>query len=378
MKILFTGGGSGGHVLPIIAITREIRKFSIKKELEFFYIGPKDGFGSLLLSQEDIKIKNITSGKIRRYVDRESLFQNFIDIAFKIPFGITQSFFHIFFLAPDLIFSKGGFGSVPVVITGWLLGVPIFIHESDSIPGLANKFLAKFSSKIFTSFPRTTEFDEAKIILVGNPIRREVLGGSKEKAKEIFKLTERKPVILVLGGSQGAERINDLFLEILPKIIQEFEIIHQCGENNFERVNNESKVVIKEFLHKYYHPFPFLKEEELKNAYAACDIVISRAGSGSIFEIAAAGKPSILIPLPESAQNHQVNNAYVYAKSGAAIVLENENFTPHFFFEQLKILFANPEKLKEMGESTKKFTKPQAAKNIAKYILSYLNLIFVK
>ena len=375
MKILFTGGGSGGHVLPITAITREIRRFSIKKELEFFYIGPKDDFGSLLLSQEDIKIKNILSGKIRRYTDRKSLFQNFIDIAFKIPFGIMQSFFHVFFLAPDLIFSKGGFGSVPIVITGWLLGVPIFIHESDSIPGLANKFLAKFSSKIFTSFPRTIEFDEKKMILIGNPIRREILDGSKEKAKKIFKLTDKKPVILVLGGSQGAKRVNDLFLELLPEIIQEFEIIHQCGENNFQRVSSESKVIIKEFMQKYYHPFPFLKEEELKNAYSACDIVISRAGSGSIFEIAAVGKPSILIPLPESAQNHQVNNAYVYAKNGSAIVMETANFTPHFFFEQLKTLFENPEKLKKMSEATKKFAKPSAAKDIARYILSYLNLI---
>ena len=169
-----------------------------------------------------------------------------------------------------------------------------------------------------------------------------------------------------------------MFLELLPEIIQEFEIIHQCGENNFERVNSESKVIIKEFMQKYYHPFPFLKEKELRNAYAACDIVISRAGSGSIFEIAAVGKPSILIPLPESAQNHQVNNAYIYAKSGATIVMEAANFTPNFFFEQLKILFENPDKLKEMGKATKKFAKPEAAKDIARYILSYLNLIFVK
>ena len=378
MKILFTGGGSGGHVFPIIAIIREIRKFSIKKELKFFYVGPKDDFGSLLLSQEDIKITNIISGKIRRYVDKKSLFQNFIDVAIKIPFGIIQSFFYIFFLSPDLIFSKGGFGSVPIVIAGWLLRVPVFIHESDSIPGLANKSSSKFTSKIFTSFSRTLEFDEEKMILIGNPIRKEILNGSKEKAKKIFKLTEKKPIILVLGGSQGAERINDLFLEMLPEMIQEFEIIHQCGEKNFERVNNESKVIVKEFLQKYYHPFPFLKEEELRNAYTACDIVVSRAGSGSIFEIAAIGKPSILIPLPESAQNHQINNAYVYAKTGAALVLEDENFTPHFFFEQLKILSSNPEKLKEMSEATKKFAKPSAAKDIAQYILSYLNLIFVK
>lgn len=378
MKILFTGGGSGGHVLPIIAIVREIRKFSIQKKIEFFYAGPKDDFSSLLLSQEDIKIKNITSGKIRRYVDKKTFFQNFIDIAFKIPFGVIQSFFHIFFLSPDLIFSKGGFGSVPVVIAGWLLRVPIFIHESDSLPGLANKFSAHFSLKIFTSFPKTIEFKEDKMILVGNPIKTEILNGSKKEAKEILKLTEKKPIILVLGGSQGAERVNDLFLTILPEMVRDFEIIHQCGEKNFERVNSESKVILKEFLQKYYHPYPFLKEEELKAAYAACDIIVSRAGAGSIFEIAAVGKPSILIPLPESAQNHQVNNAYVYAKTGAAIVLESENFTPHFFLERLKRLSSNTEKMKEMSEATKSFAKPSAAKDIATYILSYLNLIFVK
>jgi UDP-N-acetylglucosamine--N-acetylmuramyl-(pentapeptide) pyrophosphoryl-undecaprenol N-acetylglucosamine transferase len=378
MKIVFAGGGSGGHILPIIAIIREIRKLSPKEEIDFYYIGPKDNFVSLLLSQEDIKIKSTTSGKIRRYNDKKSIFLNFIDLAFKIPFGILQSFFHLFFLAPDLIFSKGGFGSIPTVLAGWLLQVPIFIHESDSIPGLSNKFSAKFAKKVFVSFPRTTDFKEEKMILVGNPIRRELLEGSKEEAKEIFDLTGRRPTILVLGGSQGATRMNDVILEILSKLVREFEIIHQCGEKNFKKVNRESKILMKDFLHKYYHPFGFLKEHQLKNAYAACDIIISRAGSGSIFEIAATGKPSILVPLPESAQNHQVNNAYLYAETGASIVLEAANFTPYFFFEKLKNLFDNPDTLQQMSDNAKSFARPLAAKKIATYLLTYLNLIIVK
>ncbi len=378
MKIVFAGGGSGGHILPIIAIIREMRKLSPKEEIEFFYIGPKDDFTSLLLSQENIKIKPTTSGKIRRYSDKKSLFLNFIDLVFKIPFGVFQSFFQLFFLAPDLIFSKGGFGSVPTVVAGWLLQIPIFVHESDSIPGLSNKFSAKFAKKVFTSFPKTTDFKEDKMILVGNPIRRNLLNGTVEEAKENFDLTGRKPVILILGGSQGAQRVNDLFLEIIPKLVRDFEIIHQCGEKNYQQVNREAKILTKDFLHKYYHPFGFLKEHQLKSAYAACDIIVSRAGAGSIFEIAAVGKPSILIPLPESAQNHQINNAYKYADSGASIVLESTNFTPNFFLQKLKNLFDNPEKLEDMKEKTKKFAKPLAAQKIATYILSYLNLIIVK
>ncbi len=377
MKILFTGGGSGGHIFPIIAIVREIRRFSIKEKMDFVFMGPKDEFGSLLLSQEDIKTKNTAAGKIRRYAktDKKALFQNIIDLCFKIPFAILQAFFQIFFSGPDLIFSKGGYGSVPTIIAGWILRVPIFIHESDSTPGLSNKLSARLAKKIFVSFPDTLEFDEDKMILVGDPIRRELLRGSPKSAKERFGLKEEKPLILILGGSQGAERINDLILTILPEMVRIFEIIHQCGEKKYKTVKQESRVITKDFLHKYYRPFPFLKEEELRGAYSACDLVISRAGSGTIFETAAFGKPSILIPLPESAQNHQINNAYNYAENGAAIVLEEANFKPRFFLETLKTIISEKEKLEEMGKNAKSFSKPLAARNIATYLLSYLNLI---
>lgn len=372
MKVLFTGGGTGGHVLPIIGITREIRKIYTKKDLQFFYIGPKDEFGEIFLSHEGIKVKRVLSGKIRRYRDWKSITQNLVDCLFKIPAGIFQAFFYIFFLAPDLIFSKGGFGSLPGVIAGWVLQVPIFLHESDRTPGLANRFLSRFSLEIFVSFPKTEWFTPKKMILVGNPIRREILEGSSQIAKKLFKLSNKKPVILIMGGSQGAQRINDKILEILSELLTNFELIHQCGEKNFKEVRAEAKVVITKDLEKYYHLFPFLKEEELKHAYQAADFIISRAGSGSIFEIAAIGKPSILVPLPEAAQNHQVKNAYSYAENGACLVMEEANFTPRFFLEKLKYFFSHPEELKKMQKSAKEFAKPLAAKIIAEHLVSYL------
>jgi len=372
MKILFTGGGTGGHIFPIIAISREIRKICPEKKIEFFYIGPKDEFGEIFLSQEGIKVKKILAGKIRRYFDAKSFFKNLIDLLFKIPIGISQAFFYIFFLAPDLIFSKGGFGSIPAVLSGKLLGVPIFLHESDAIPGMANRFLARFSLEIFVSFPKTLYFPEEKMILVGNPIRREILEGSKEEAKEYFKLVGGKPLVLILGGSQGAQRINDKILEILPEILKNFELIHQGGEKNFSQVKEEAKVMIVKNFEKYYHLFPFLKEEELKMAYAACDLIVSRAGAGTIFEIAALGKPAILIPLPEAAQDHQLKNAYTFAETGATKVLEEKNFTPHFFWERLRYLFSHPEELEKMIRAAKEFSKPNAARIIAGYIVDYL------
>ncbi|MCK4474017.1 glycosyltransferase, partial [Candidatus Parcubacteria bacterium] len=186
MKILFTGGGTAGHIIPIIAVIRKIRKIYSKEDLEFFYVGPQDEIGSILLSHEGIKIKQVLSGKIRRYVDKKSIFQNLFDVLFKIPFGISQAFFYIFFLSPDLIFSKGGFGSIPTATAGWLLRVPIFLHESDVAPGLSNKLISKFSLKIFTSFPKTEYFPVKKTILTGNPIREEILEGSKAMAEKLF------------------------------------------------------------------------------------------------------------------------------------------------------------------------------------------------
>ncbi len=376
MKILFTGGGTGGHIVPILAIVREMRKLqgspSASSGLQLFYIGPKDDFNELLLSQEGIEVFTILAGKMRRYGGIQTIFQNFVDILFKTPVGIIQAFFKVFFLAPDVMFSKGGYGAIPATIAGWLLRVPVFLHESDSVPGLANRIAASFALKIFVSFPNTQKFQIRKTILTGNPIRKEILTGSKEEAAQVFHLAGGKPVLLILGGSQGAQKINDVVLLLVNDALNNFEIIHQTGEKNFLQVKAEAKTVIAPLNEKYYHPVSFLKETELRHAYAVADFIVNRAGSGSIFEIAALGKPSILIPLAGAAQNHQVENAYAYAKEGAAVVLEEANLTPHFFLEKLRSLFENPQELAKMSQAALAFSKPEAANFIAQYLIEYL------
>lgn len=370
MKILFAGGGTAGHIFPIIAVVREIKRIYPKGDFQFFYLGPKDKFAISLLSQEGIVIKTILAGKIRRYFS----FINIIDILFKLPIGILQAFYYVFVISPDFIFSKGGYGSIPAVISGWLLSTPIFLQESDVSPGLASKITSKVALEIFIAFPieKTEYFPAKKILSVGNPTRKEILKGNKKEAKKIFKLVGGKPLILILGGSQGAQMINDRILMVLDDLLKSFEIIHQTGEENFEQVKAEAGVVMTKALKKYYHPSPFLNEKELSHAYQAADLVISRAGAGSIFEIAAVAKPSILVPLSGAAQNHQTKNAYAFAETRGTLVMEEANFTPHFVLEKLKDLFKNPKKLKEMAGAAKDFSKPEAARIIAEYLAAYL------
>ena len=370
MKIVFTGGGTGGHVYPLVAITREIRRIYPKKNLEFYYIGPKDEFASILLSQEDFILKTIISGKVRRYFSA----QNLIDILFKIPVGFLQSFFLLLLINPDLVFSKGGSGSIGVTCAARILRIPVFLHESDVVPGFSNQVTSRWAKKIFVSFSKTEYFELKKTIFTGNPIRNEILNGDKLKAAEIFNLTLSKPIILIIGGSQGAEPINDFVLRVINDLLKDYEIIHVTGRENIKETQAEAQVVIDKDLDKYYHPIGYLDEDKIKHVYCAADMIISRSGSGSIFEIAATGKPSILIPLPTSAGNHQSKNAYVYAQSGAAEVVEQENLTPNFFMDKIKLLFVYPKKIKEMSQAAKSFAKPMAARAIAREILEFLML----
>jgi UDP-N-acetylglucosamine--N-acetylmuramyl-(pentapeptide) pyrophosphoryl-undecaprenol N-acetylglucosamine transferase len=370
MRIIFTGGGTAGHIYPLFSIIRELKKNYPFAGFEFWYLGPKDKFVKNVLSFEGVKVKTVLSGKYRRYFS----FKNILDI-FKIPIGLLQAFYYVFVFSPDLIFSKGGYGSIPTVLAGWFLQTPIFVHESDVVPGLANRIASKFAVEIFISFSikETEYFLAQKMLSVGNPIRTELLNGSEEEAKRVFSLTEEKPVILITGGSQGAQRINDKILSILPEMLNDFEVIHQTGEKNFKQVQEESKVVLTENARRYYHPVPFMDIKNMSHALKAADLIISRAGSGSIFEIAASGKPCILVPLEGSAQDHQVRNAYAMSQIGAAMVIEEPNFRPHFVLERIKFLFANPDKMKELAERAKDFARPYAARVISEYLMAYLS-----
>jgi len=239
------------------------------------------------------------------------------------------------------------------------------------VPGLSNQQTSKWAKKIFTSFPKTEYFDPDAVTLVGNPIRSEVLNGDEKKAEELFDLTFTKPIFLIIGGSQGAEAINDFVLRILNIFLKDYELIHVCGKENLSQVEAEAQVVMDKDLKKYYHPVGFLDEEKMKHAYKVADMIISRSGSGSIFEIAAIGKPSILVPLPTAAANHQAKNAYVYSETGAALVFEQDNLTPNFFMEKVELLFLHSEKVEEMKNAALSFSKPLAARAVAREILEF-------
>lgn len=385
MKIVFTGGGSGGHVLPIISIIRQLKNISPyfekntafgkkKEELEIFYVGPKEDM-NILLEQEGIKVKNIISGKIRRYATPLSILQNIFDLFILIPIGILQSILLLLYEMPDckLAFSKGGYGAFPFTIGAWIMGVPIFMHESDSVPGLTNKRLAEIAKVVFASFPAALDkLPKNKTILVGNPIRQEIIGAQRDPARNVLGIAGEKPVIFFIGGSQGSQRFNDFILNNLPRLLAKYEIIHQTGAKNFEQVKAEAKLMISQGQQSFYHPFGFMNDYDYANALSACDVVVSRSGAGSIFEIASAGKPAILIPLPEAAQNHQFYNADAYARTGAAIVIEEGNFAINFFTQQLDAILNDKTRMAQMNNNANNFARPQAAMQIATYIRDFL------
>lgn len=375
MKILLTGGGSGGHFYPLIAVAREIVKMARNKHMldpKIIYAADTP-YDKKILFEENIKFLKLPAGKLRRYFS----LRNFID-PFKTIFGTILAIIKIYLEMPDIIFSKGGYASMPALIAARILKIPLIIHESDSVPGKANMFAKSFASRIAISFPESLKyFPENKTALTGNPIRAAVVGGNFLEAKEIFHLeisAEEKiypPTILIIGSSQGAKIINDITLRALPELIKNFQVIHQCGANNFDETWKIATVVLKDSENKgRYHLFDFLNESQYRNASYAASIVVSRASAGAIFEIAVWGKPSILIPIIDSAQDHQRENAWNYASSHAAIVIEESNFTPHILLSEIKNILSDKERVKKMSEAARKFSKPEAANTIAEEIIN--------
>jgi UDP-N-acetylglucosamine--N-acetylmuramyl-(pentapeptide) pyrophosphoryl-undecaprenol N-acetylglucosamine transferase len=361
MKAILTGGGTGGHIFPLVSVARALKE-ECKGGIEFLYVGPEDGFSDDAFKGEGIEVKKIKAGKLRRYTG--ALLQNLSDIFINIPSGLIQSLSILSEQRPDFIFSKGGYGSLPVVVIGRLKGIPVFLHESDSIPGLANKIIGVFAKKIFISFPQGEKdyFPREKISLVGNPVRRTILEPSSDS---VFILEGKKPVLLVLGGSQGSVRVNDAILQNLNNLLEKFEIMHQTGRVDYERVRTHREASESK---DRYHILGFVDERQMSWMLHRCDGVISRSGSSSISEIAATGKPSVLIPLPESAQGHQSANAKAYAEvTGASIVLEEDDLTPVKLSESIdKMLTMDKSKV---IDGTRKFSRIEASNLIAREIL---------
>jgi UDP-N-acetylglucosamine--N-acetylmuramyl-(pentapeptide) pyrophosphoryl-undecaprenol N-acetylglucosamine transferase len=276
----------------------------------------------------------------------------------------------MFFIYPDVVISKGGYSAFPAVFAAKILKIPVIIHESDSYPGRLNVWTAKFAWHVAISWPEAGEYlPKEKTALTGQPIRKEILHGDPNGAREFFKLKTGLPIILVLGGSQGAEIINNIIVDTLPELLSRYQIIHQTGNNNIDGVLLRSKLLMENNPNiDRYAPMPYLNNLATRMAAGCADIVISRAGS-AIFEIASWGLPSIIIPITNSNGNHQRKNAFNYARTGACEVIEESNLSEHLLVAEIDRLLSSKEKLTKMKESALAFASPLAAEKIAQSVI---------
>lgn len=321
-KIVLTGGGTAGHVTPNIALLPRLKELGY----EVSYIGSYDGIEKKLITDFDIPYYGIATGKLRRYLDLKNLTD-----PFRVIKGFAEARKYLKKINPDIVFSKGGFVSVPVVRAAATLGIPCVIHESDMTPGLANKLCIPVAKKVCCNFPETVScLPEEKAVLTGSPIREELIRGDKLAALDICGFTANKPVILVIGGSLGAASINKTVREALPELLKDFQVIHICGK---EKVDNL-------LLHtEGYVQFEYVKAE-LKDLFALADMVISRAGANSICELLALKKPNILIPLPaKSSRGDQLLNAKSFESQGYSMVINDDDLSPGLLTEKVTELY---------------------------------------
>lgn len=323
-RIILTGGGTAGHVTPNIALLPRLREL----QYDIHYIGSYTGIEKELIEKQQIPYHGISSGKLRRYFS----LKNFTD-PFRVLKGFSEANHLIKTLKPDVIFSKGGFVSVPVVIAGKRNHVPVIIHESDMTPGLANRISIPSAYRICCNFPETLKaLPEDKAVLTGSPIRQELMTGDPEKARAFCGFKDEKPVILVVGGSLGATAVNQAVRAILPELLKDFQVIHLCGKGKLDTsLNNLEGYVQFEYI-----------QDELRHLFALSDIVISRAGANAICELLALQKPNLLIPLSASAsRGDQILNARSFERQGFSKVLEEETLTNELLLDTVHELYDN-------------------------------------
>lgn len=372
MTIAFTGGGTGGHFYPIIAIAEALQDMVREEHLiepNLYYLAPSS-FDEKALFDNGITYVNIPAGKVRRYFSLQNISDLFITLQ-----GTIRAITTLYNLYPDVVVSKGGYGSIPTVIAARILRIPIIIHESDAKPGRANLMAAKFAKKIAISFESAAQYFpkkvQNKIARTGIPIRKALTRIELQGAQQYLGLEKGIPTVLILGGSQGSVKINDSVLSSLTSLVDFANVIHQTGQANFKNVQEVGNVVLaKDPNASRYHPFNYLSEVSLQRVAGIADIVISRAGANSIAEIGLWKKPAILIPIPESISHDQRTNAYAYARTGAAIVIEEENLTPHLLVAEVQRIINDPELTKKMSASAEGFTDPDAARILAREVLA--------
>ncbi|HVQ77367.1 MAG TPA: undecaprenyldiphospho-muramoylpentapeptide beta-N-acetylglucosaminyltransferase [Candidatus Binatia bacterium] len=366
MRIVIAGGGTGGHTSAGLAVAAELRAAGI----DVRWIGSRGGIEARRVPAAGIVFQAIPTGKLRRYWD----WQNVPDLALRVPAGIVAARRLLRGLQADLLFATGGFVCLPPALAARSLGVPIVVHEQTSVPGLANRIVARLARRILLTFPPPPGhgWPPERLAVTGNPLRPELAGGSGEAARRLFGLDAALPVVYVTGGAQGAHRINRVVGEALLNLLERTQVIHQCGDNaaTGDRAWLAGRAeALPGALRSRYVPVPYVGAE-LADVYAAADLVIGRSGAGTVNECCHLGRPSLLIPLPGTSGNEQVVNARLVERAGGALVLLQASLTEERLVDAVTSLLADRPRLAAMGEKARALAVPDAAQRIADELLA--------
>ena len=379
MRIVLTGGGTGGHVLPLEPLIEALRSQFIEQkdslparldtsELQLTFVGVADEETRALFAQYDVPTINITAGKLRRYASVATI----TDTLFRLPISIITALIRMWRIMPDVVISKGGYGSLPVLIAAIFYRIPILLHESDVVPGMTNTKLLRFASAITVGFPGAKQYLEKweyKIYVTGTPVRKQLTAVQQAEAKRTFEIAETESLLLVMGGSQGAQQLNEALLAILPEIIPDMAIIHITGKQHFQAVSTVAKELISHSPRSaQYKPYPYLGDT-MAHALSAADGIVSRAGATSLAEIARLRKPSLLVPLASAANDHQRKNARVFESAGAALVLEPTNLGRTLFKQNIIRLMQDTELRQRMVSNVASLDYGNAARDISSLAL---------
>ena len=379
LKILVTGGGTSGHISPALAVIDTLRAMTGDEfEPQFLYVGSHGGLENQIVPAHDIPLVNIQTGKLRRYLSAENL----RDI-FRVPVGTREALRIMKDFAPDVVFSTGGYVAVPAVWAAKLRGIPILMHEQTVQIGLANRLIAPFATRIALSFESAraelSASAQKKAFVSGNPVRASILNGNANNARKWCGFNPddtHLQTLYITGGSQGSQRINHAILEILQPLLEQCQVIHQCGKQNSETEDCDLLKAAAEklppHLRNRYFVTPFIRDE-LADVFALSDLVLGRSGAGTVAELCLLGKPALYIPLVPTGGDEQTRNAQMCAKTGAAEILTQSELSPEKLLQSLKVLLSNPPKLEKMAQAALQLAKPHAAQTLAKMLVKMGN-----
>ena len=375
MRIVLTGGGTGGHMIPFEPLVEMLRRvhqetktqlpvWIDRERLDIYFLGVLDSSSKEFYERLGLQTINIPAAKLRRYL----AWQTGPDLLWRMPVGVSKALWHMWRIMPDAVISKGGYGSVPVGVAALLLRIPLILHESDAVLGLANKFMANWAQVITVGFAATRHemgYHKRKTVVTGTPVRLGLAREDKSSAKRLFGFRENEPVVLITGGSQGAETINKLTLQILPELIKLAGIIHLAGANNLTSVKTAADQMLQHADRKGSYKLFGTLTDKMGAALVAADLVVSRAGATSLMEFARLRKPAIIIPLDSAAQDHQRANAQSMEVAEAVRVISQENLGRTILLQNIRALLEDQEIREVLKQNIARFDYPNAARDIA-------------